>query len=132
MVKIEKPTPSPRAGHRIKVVTSTRSSRIGRNYEEEEEEDTETDGMDLRALINKSKEGKLEGQRSVYCSIGGLVTIMLYELRGAVCRKGGGANMGIFKKEGAAVSCIRGSTGSSGNFKGGGGENDTRGGIRPS
>ena len=117
MVKIEKPTPSPRAGHRIKVVTSTRSSRIGRNYEEEEEEDTETDGMDLRALINKSKEGKLEGQRSVYCSIGGLVTIMLYELRGAVW----GANMGIFKKEGVAVSCIRGSTGSSGNFKGGGG-----------
>ncbi len=53
---------SPRIGHRIKVVTSTRTTS-GRGYEEAE--DREDRGLDLRTLINKSKEEKAEIQRCV-------------------------------------------------------------------
>ena len=66
VAKIDRTSPSPTMGHRIKVVTSTRSSGGSRAVEKGDGlQEPQEQRLDLRTVINRSREEKTEGQRSV-------------------------------------------------------------------
>ena len=68
MAKIDCTSPSPIVGHRIEVATSVCSSSGGSRAVEKGEglQEAQENRLDFRTIINRSREEKKDGERSVY------------------------------------------------------------------